>query len=247
MLKHLLIVALIFATPAYAERAPSSLATDNRMKQVMYDKNQVYHIQGVYGYQTSIEFAEDESIKAVSLGDTIAWQVIPVGNRVFLKPVEPNADTNLTIVTNGRTYYFRLSSLETKNRADMTYLLRFAYPQPLPKLPSTAEKKVVKGFSITDLNMDYSSYGNDTAKDGIRLKRVFDDGQFTFFKFEDGSEIPAIYTVGADGTESMVNKRREGDYFVVERLAGRYTLRNGTLYLCVRNDDKSARAAVQER
>ncbi|WP_033483256.1 TrbG/VirB9 family P-type conjugative transfer protein, partial [Xanthomonas citri] len=96
-----LAVALIAGTsislawvPAHAAKLPHSLVTDDRVKQVPYDPNQVYEIVGTYGYQTSIEFANDETVKVVTLGDSIAWQTVPYQNRLFLKPVEPNAATN---------------------------------------------------------------------------------------------------------------------------------------------------------
>ncbi|MNY76936.1 Conjugal transfer protein [compost metagenome] len=38
-----------------------------------------------------------------------------------------------------------------------------------------------------------------------------------------------------DGTEAMVNKRREGDYVVVERLDSMFVLRDGNSYVCVQN------------
>jgi hypothetical protein len=98
--------------------------TDNRVKQVPYDPNQVYELVGTYNYQTSLEFEADEMVKVVALGDTIAWQTILFRNRLFLKPVEENADTNLTVITSKRTYYFQLSSTK-KAPASRTWCASF--------------------------------------------------------------------------------------------------------------------------
>lgn len=70
----------------------------------------MHEIVGTYGYQTSIEFAQDEKLRVVSLGDTIAWQTVPYQDRPPLKPVEPSAATTLTVLTDKRTYYFTLTS-----------------------------------------------------------------------------------------------------------------------------------------
>jgi type IV secretion system protein VirB9 len=207
---------------------------------VMYDPNQVYEIRGTYGYQTSLEFGSDETVKVVTLGDTIAWQTVPYNNRVFLKPVEPNAATNLTIITDKHTYYFMLSSGRLSK--DTTFLVRFRYPNAASNRISQSSgssqqsTKESKGFDPASLNLDYSTSGNKRA---IPLSRVFDDGQFTFFKFDDNTEIPSIYTVGKDGTEAVVNTRREGSYIVVERTTDLFTLRNGADHLCVKNNEGS--------
>ncbi|MEG4582209.1 P-type conjugative transfer protein VirB9 [Microcoleus sp. MON1_C5] len=223
----------VTSSTAMASKTPQSLSSDSRVRHVMYDPNQVYEIIGTYGYQTSLEFATDEEVKVVSLGDTIAWQTVPYNNRVFLKPVEPRAATNMTVITNKRTYYFMLSS--TKLSKETTFLVRFKYPQTTSTVATMQSKPKIDstGFDPETINLDYSTSGH---KHAILLNRVLDDGQFTFFRFDEKGEIPTIYTVGPDGTESIVNTRREGSYLVVERTAGLFTLRNGNSYLCVRNN-----------
>lgn len=224
--------AWILLSPAHAAKTPRSLAADDRVKQVPYDPNQVYEIVGTFGYQTSVEFASDEKVKVVSLGDTIAWQTVPYQNRLFLKPVEANAATNLTVITDKRTYYFTLTS--ARKQAGMTFLVRFVYPgTSVAAATSTEEpKRSDKPSEPVQRNPHYATSGDKTA---IPLRRAFDDGQFTYFLFDQGAEIPSVYTVGPDGSESIVNTRREGPYLVVERTASRFTLRNGSAHLCVQN------------
>jgi type IV secretion system protein VirB9 len=228
---------------AHAAKKPNSLVTDNRVKQVAYDPNQVYEVVGTYGYQTSIEFDKSETIKVVTLGDSIAWQTVPYENRLFLKPVEPNAATNLTVITDKRTYYFKLSS--SRSRSTMTFLVRFVYPNSnihvLSSQSGVTRRNVV--FDLSSLNLDYGVSGD---KHAIQLTKAFDDGQFTYFDFEDNADIPTIYAVGPDGTESLVNTRREGNYLVVERTVALFTLRNGTSYLCVQNNAIADRRTVAQ-
>lgn len=228
-----------FPAPGYPAKTPQSLVTDVRVKQVAYDPNQVYEIVGTYGYQTSVEFAADEMVKVVTLGDSIAWQTVPYQNRLFLKPVEPNAATNLTVITDKRTYYFTLTS--SRKQASVTFLVRFVYPNSSLSLSSEKYRAPrAKGLDLAKLNLDYATSGNRTA---IPLNRAFDDGQFTYFLFDQNVEIPSIYTVAPDGTESIVNTRREGPYLVVERTASRFTLRNGSAHLCVQNNATPFRRA----
>jgi type IV secretion system protein VirB9 len=235
------------STGASAAKVPRELLSDERVKQTVYDPNQVYEIVGTYGYQTAIEFAQDETVKVVSLGDSIAWQTVPYQNRLFIKPVEPNATTNLTVITDKRTYYFKLDS--ARNRKSPTFLVRFIYPgNQMPELEDKAQgsrlswaQDAVSPMSSPRRNADYGISGDRQA---IALHQVFDDGQFTYLRFDASTEIPSVYTVGADGTESIVNTRREGDYLVVERTASLFTLRNGRAYLCVRNNAKPYAGAI---
>lgn len=228
----LAVSVVLSLVPVHASKTPRSLATDSRVKQVLYDPSQVYEIVGTYGYQTSVEFALDEKVKVVSLGDSIAWQTVPYQNRLFLKPVEPNAATNLTVITDKRTYYFTLTS--AKKPAPMTFLVRFVYANAHITIPDRANDVPQPSEPVpARRNLDYGTSGDRTV---IPLTRVFDDGQFTYFLFDPGAEIPSVYTVGPDGTESIVNTRREGAYLVVERMASLFTLRNGNAHLCVQNN-----------
>lgn len=241
--------AMVVASPyAGAARLPRALPTDARVRQVIYDPNQVYEIVGTYGYQTALEFGMDEVIRVVSLGDSIAWQAVPYRNRLFLKPVEPNAATNLTVITNRRTYFF---GLRGGRGGAATYLVRFVYPGQSAGIGRWADRRgdgpVQERVSSCmapasepgpmagqmPVNRRYASAGDRSA---LGLRDVCDDGQFTYFRFEREADIPAVYVVGADGTEALVNTRREGDYLVVERRAPRFTLRSGRVHLCVMND-----------
>jgi type IV secretion system protein VirB9 len=64
--------------------------------------------------------------------------------------------------------------------------------------------KLANGFDPSRLNLGYATSGD---KSSIPLNRVFDDGQFTYFMFDPNAEIPSVYAVGPDGTESIVNTR----------------------------------------
>jgi type IV secretion system protein VirB9 len=218
--------------PAHAAKLPTSLMTDERVKQVPYDPNQVYELVGTYNYQTSIEFEADEMVKVVALGDTIAWQTVTYENRLFLKPVEDNAKTNLTVITSKRTYYFQLDS--TKSQKGQSYLVRFVYPgsRVTSFAQSTPSPKAAYTASASEPNINYGFAGD---KDSIGVTSVMDDGEFTKFLLKKGEDMPQVYMVMPDGTEALVNKRREGNYIVVERTASMFVLRDGNAHVCIEN------------
>src|SRR3954468_18138400 len=112
---------------ASAETIPQASMTDSRIRQVTYNPSEVYELTGSYRLTTTIEFERGETVQYLTLGDTIAWQAHPMGHRVHLKLVEPRAATNLTVITDRRAYYFRLTATSPKEKLDATYLLRFKY------------------------------------------------------------------------------------------------------------------------
>jgi len=109
----------------------SSLTTDSRIKTYFYSPNKVYLLVLHYGFQSHIEFGKGETIETITLGDSYAWKITPLGNRLFIKPMERDIRTNMTIITDKRTYQFDIVSkeLEDGEEKDLVYVIRFQYPK----------------------------------------------------------------------------------------------------------------------
>lgn len=223
------------------------LATDSRIHTIMYSPDNVFKFTGHYGYQSSIEFAPDEAIQTISMGDSIAWLLEPSGNRIFLKPLEQNATTNMTVLTNKRSYLFELHAREANGISDpnLVFTLRFLYPTDAEDYLNTTTPEADANEGIPDvndaeqrakLNFNYSLRGPEH----ISPVRVFDDGVFTYFQFRNkNADVPAIFKVDSEQKEALVNYRAQGDYIVVERVAGRFTLRHGADVVCLYNESWS--------
>lgn len=238
----LAIIVTLQALPALALQEPRPLATDRRIQTVRYSANEIYDFTGHYGYQSIIEFAEGEEIRTVSIGDSIAWQVNPVESRLFLKPVEQDALTNMSVITSKRTYHFELHAEETENirDKDMIFVLRFIYPDDdagdysnyinEDPVPDITDPEVLKTH-----NFNYSIVGNDM----VAPIRIFDDGEFTYMEFRDiNADIPAVFWVDSAGEENMINFRKNGNYIVIERVTSQFTLRHGPEVICVFNESR---------
>ncbi len=247
MKKHSLYLAMgllcgtvLAATPVLALQDSRPIATDSRIRTVRYNPNEVYKFTGHYGYQSIIEFSGSEEVLSVSVGDSVAWQVVPAANKLFIKPVEQDAMTNMTVITARGMYHFELHAEETENIHDknMIFVLRFVYPDDQGagvsnyvnnvEVPDITDAEVLK-----TLNFNYTIAGTEFQAP----IRVFDDGDFTYFQFRGrNSEVPAFFYVDPDGTEGIINFRTRGDYIVVERVAPVFTLRNGPYVYCVFNE-----------
>lgn len=115
------------------------IVSDSRIKTFVYNENDVFSVLTHYGYQSNIEFGKHEVIQTVSVGDRVAWQIVPAGQRLFIKALEEKAHTNMTVVTNKRAYQFDLRSSGRQPlhpSEELVYVVRFFYPEMQPQVPN---------------------------------------------------------------------------------------------------------------
>ena len=130
-MRYWLAILLMLATPA-AANAARPIVTDSRIKTFVYNANEVFSLTTHYGYQANVEFGEKEEIETLSVGDRVGWQIVPAGRRLFIRAMEENAHTNMTVVTNLRAYQFDLRSSSSDavfGSEELTYVVRFYYPE----------------------------------------------------------------------------------------------------------------------
>jgi len=139
--------------------AAQPITTDSRIKTFVYSANEVFAITTHYGYQSNIEFGLRETIETVSVGDRVGWQIIPSGRRMFIRAMEENAHTNMTVVTNQRAYQFDLRSSSSDvvfGSEQLTYVVRFFYPDdvtsgaPMPVAEAAAMAMPVGAIAVNN-------------------------------------------------------------------------------------------------
>lgn len=240
---HFFLIAItalhLVTSSVKASQLPRYLGTEKKFRSFIFNPNSVYRYVGHYTYQGFIEFAGDEAISTISMGDPTLWIFQQLGNRLFLKPVgEDRSETNMTVITDKRVYHFELMAKEARNinDKDLVFVAKFTYPDEkdknlvqFAKAPLSDEPDM-RDLSIYNFNYQY------TGEPMIAPVKVFDNGEFTYFQFpQKNAEIPAIFSVDASGFESLINFRSVGNYIVVERVSPQFTLRNGSDIVCVYN------------
>ena len=235
-MKKTLLSILMFSTvfmtsEAFAKQIPVGLKTDSRIKTVPYSEDQVVELSTTFGVSTTVEFG-NETIRTVASGDTIGWQIIPQGNRLFIKPAEkPQTGmnkTNITVITDKRNYYFNIF-----NSSQPVYVLRFNYNNVNQQQRLLAQQNAPRP-ALGELPMTSEKYGMDsTHSKTIKVLGVSDDGQFTFIRLDKDSPRPAIYAVNGEGYEELTNSRQEGDVMIIEKVNHAFTLRLGKEYDCI--------------
>ncbi len=231
-------MAINIATSSQAVGVPRAVGGESRIKIVNYMPNTVYKFVGHYLYQSIIEFALGEEIQSISMGTPTPWQVVPTGNRIFIKPVEDDASTNMTVITNKRMYFFEMHAEEAESVADnrLAFVLKFIYPDDM-NFGSVTHINQFQGPDLSHPELYNFKYAVSGEGKNIEPQLVFDDGEFTYFKFRDiNAELPAVFLVDKEGFEELVNYRIAHGYLIVERVASQFTLRHGGDILCVYND-----------
>lgn len=230
-----LIATATAATPAFA---------DPRIRDLRFDPGAVTTLAGCPGFQSTIAFAPGERIENIAMGDANLWQATPNkrADLLFLKPVRVAAHTNMMVVTDRRRYSFELLTRPALacSAGQVVYDLRFTYPrEPQPPAPLAASPSVAASAPPEDAipapaarNTAYTF----TGAPGNVPVRAFDDGKSTWLKWADGAAAPAIYALGPDRSESMVNYVVKGDYVVVDGVMPRLVLRRGASVATLYND-----------
>jgi type IV secretory pathway VirB9-like protein len=146
MKKLIPIAALLACTVSWNALALSPepmLPQDSRIKILPYDETDVYTITTKPGYQTNVVFGRSEEIQAISVGDRSFWQIVPNGNRLFIRPMNEDVSTNMTVLTNRHSYQFDLKSIAMSEEEGNIYVAKFTYPDQRATPPAMPFQQAV--------------------------------------------------------------------------------------------------------
>lgn len=244
--------AALISLPAHALEIPASAQQDNRVRFVSYQPYNITRIVGTLRSSVQVEFAPDEEIAHVALGNTVAWEVAPAGNILFLKPRENQPATNISVVTTRRDGSKRSYQMELVVRdgsvdaGQNTYFyVKYRYPADEAerrRLEEEAKKRAAEAGYADQVLAVHEQYGprnwrySAQGTGAIEPQAVYDNGKVTTFAFSGNQEMPAIYIENSDGTESLVPKTVQGDLVLVHAISRKFILRRGSDTLCIFNE-----------
>ncbi|MEI9402052.1 TrbG/VirB9 family P-type conjugative transfer protein [Mesorhizobium argentiipisi] len=212
-----------------AEQSPVGFASDARIKRYVYDEHNVYKLGLYLKSVTAIQFGAGENVESVLIGDSASWQVIKLkmGNVVSLKPIIDQALTNMTIYTDQHVYTFELRSvgeIKAGMKAGAAQAFRVVFTYPDQSKPS--DKSLARGGPI---DRQYMVSGHAQ----FRPLAVTDNTLQTTFALPKGAPRPAIFRVGHDSEEKLVNSRTDGGRIIVDGTSDYWVMRIGNDTVCV--------------
>ena len=198
----LFLAAPTFVVPTWAQTA------DPRIQLAAYDDGQVYNLPVQQGFACVVEFASDETVESVVVGNSAPWQVTTSarGDRVIVKPLTGAIPTDMVVVTDKRRYVFVLTP---GGGAQDIYVLRFTYAEGLTK--------PAHGASVYRLS----------GARRLRPASISDDGRTTTIVWDSQTTIPAILAYDDEGEANLVNGRMVAGRYLVEGIYKRFVFQLG--------------------
>ena len=192
----------LFAPAALAEMMPLAGPGDPHIQSVAYDPQEVVALHVAPGYALTVLFSPDERIETATLGDAGAWQVTVnhAADRLVVKPLHVGAPTNLTVISDQRTYNFSLYGFSGAAQVQ-AYTVSFTYPPP--PAPPPATEPLPPGR--------YKLHG-DRA---LWPMAMSDNGEVTEIRWGAQMPFPAVYRDDGDGM-ALVNGVMLGGVYRVE-------------------------------
>lgn len=239
VLRVLSVTALFgLAQQTWALDIPKASPKDKRIRSTQYDAADVIAVTTMTGVVTHIELADDEEYVVHAFGDAAAYDFQQVGKHLLFKPIAAAANTNLTVITDQRSYSFLLQH-KPKGSGSEVHRISLRYPQ-LEQAQAAQENRsaqIEHALGAPGLAINWEAY---TMAGDLSLAPVsaWDDGAQTWLRFAPGQDLPAVYFVDADGNEVIANRHMaDGHTIVMHRIAARWHLRLGDQVLAVFNEN----------
>ncbi|KGD42887.1 traO protein [Burkholderia pseudomallei] len=250
-----IVAALLFGSAhvAWAVGPKTDSPYDRRIKSVVYNPLDTVQVNCVIGLSLTITVAPGEKYVTHAFGDPGGWRLSQKDNKIIIWPMQANSDTNLTLITDRRTYQILLHFVGSRGADNgqigntpatfirtpwamrqATIALNYTYPDDDRKVAaakSNAQRVKEALASASDqgmVNMAYSR-SDDPGTEDIRPVNVWDNFRFTYFKFPANGELPNVYYINSAGKEEVPNAHVEGanhNILVAENVARVWRIRS---------------------
>ncbi len=255
MLQHNKLIGWRFFRLAWLLAASLGVQSVNAqaVKEFFYIPDKIYPVYTGLGIATQIEIAPNEQVKDFGTGFTSAWDLARRENIFYLKPKLPQADTNMYIRTNQRTYLIDLrvtgkkwKTPEEARRNGVNYKVRFTYStiktNQADDNSAATPSGIAAGNGVNESNM-YYAYDYATAQNSSWLTplKIYDDGNFTYIFLKPDLQIsggtPAVFARKEESAEDfLVNSTFKGNKITVHGVYKYLVLRHGDNVLGLRRN-----------
>lgn len=206
---------LLLGSAASAQVRPQPISNDPMQQSVRYADGQTVILEVAPGFQLTVELGEGETITNAVTGDSARWQVLAStgAGQFYVRPSAGAASTNLTIVSNRHRHYFLLvpaaqmsTQLPLSVRIDDTGTQQAA-TTPAPPAPLAPPDNPAGSYKLS-------------GSADVRPSLIWDDGAKTYLGWPENAEVPAVFAIGPDGKEMLVNSYVRDGRFVIDAIYG---------------------------
>lgn len=217
-------VLTVLATNASAQVAPSPGLDDPRLQTVAYDPSRPVRLVAFPDASLTVVLLPGEQIQRVAVSDPLAFEARATGanDSVSIRPLSADATATLLVDTAQRRYEFDLA---TGSGLAAAYVVRFVGPNPPAAAAPVIAQRVVPAAEAGA----YRLSGERT----LMPSKIVDDGTRTYLEWDAYQSLPAVFGIGYNGKEEVVDGYMREGVFTIDRVYGE---------LIFRIDDKRARA-----
>lgn len=213
-MRRLLPILLVAALPgtALAQLAPTPGFDDPRLQTVAYDPARPVRLVAFADSTLTVMLLPGERIDRFVLSDPTAFdvKVAAPGDGLNIAPLRADGAATLLVDTSLRRYEFDLA---TGDGLAAAYLVRFVDPNRLsPPAPATAERAMTGEYRLS---------GERT----LLPSRIGDDGERTYLEWGQYQSLPAVFGIGANGEEEVVDGYMREGVFTIDRVYGELVFR----------------------
>ncbi len=214
MIRLATIVLLACSVPLSAQVLPRPSSESPRIQTVSWQNGQTIALTALPETALTVMLDPGETIQRAVLNGNQLWDVTisPEDNSFQVKPMLNAAPAMLSIETNTRQYRF---SLEAGQSLMSAYLVRLEYggPQASPEAQPRQE--------ISGLDWSYRLRGDRS----VRPASIRDNGEKTVIEYGENQALPAVFAIGANGDEEVVDGYMRDGHFVIDRVHERLVFR----------------------
>ena len=207
-------VIAIAASPAVAQIDSEPGNADWRHQTFTYQPDAIYRLDVEAGHHITVAFAAGEMIQSIALGDDRSWQATPSGrgDMMFVRAAPSAPSTNMTVVTDIRTYVFGLST----GFGGAPWMVRFVYTDQQGNGSEQAELPP----------LDHRRYRVRGSRH-LRPEEISDDGRRTMIRWAASQPLPAVFAEDGSGRESVVDGQIRDGVLVIDRVYAELIFRHG--------------------
>lgn len=208
------------AAGASAQVSPSPGFDDPRLQTVTYDPSRPVRLVAFPDATLTVMLLPGEQITRVTVSDPLAFEARATGanDSLGVRPLRADATATLLVDTAQRRYEFELA---TGNGLTAAYVVRFVGGSSAPPVAQRAPTPAATG-----------AYRLSGERD-LLPSRIADDGTRTYLEWTATQSLPAVFGIGYNGEEEVVDGYMRDGVFTIDRVYGE---------LVFRIDKKRARA-----
>jgi type IV secretion system protein VirB9 len=203
----LLPILLVATSPAVAiaQLAPTPSFDDPRLQTVAFDPTRPVRLVAFANSTLIVMLLPGERIERFVLSDTAAFDVKATGpgDGFSIAPLRADSAATLLVDTNHRRYEFDIATGEGLAAA---YLVRFVDP--------SAPVRVAAAPAASPVTSKYRLSGERA----LMPSKIVDDGERTYLEWGEYQSLPAVFGIGANGEEEVVDGYMREGVFTIDRV-----------------------------